>query len=58
VKARRPELPVLLTSGHSAVAHRDIEAEGLTVLAKPYRLEDLRAALAGALRRAHAPPAP
>ncbi|MCW5734895.1 MAG: response regulator [Enhydrobacter sp.] len=58
VKARRPELPVLLTSGHSAIAHRDIEAEGLTVLAKPYRLEDLRAALAGALRRAHAPPAP
>ncbi|CAN5277194.1 ATP-binding protein [soil metagenome] len=53
VRARRPNLPVLLTSGHAAVAHREIEANGLKVLAKPYRLEDLRAALAGALREAH-----
>jgi signal transduction histidine kinase/CheY-like chemotaxis protein len=58
VRARRPDLPVLLTSGHSGIAHREIEANGLKVLAKPYRLDDLRAALAGALHQAPLSPPP
>jgi len=52
LKARRPHLPVVLTSGHPGAAHREIEADGLKVLAKPYRLEELRAALVQAFRSA------
>jgi signal transduction histidine kinase len=52
LKARRPHLPVVLTSGHPGAAGREIEADGLSVLAKPYRLEELRAALVQALRAA------
>ncbi|WP_428395565.1 ATP-binding protein [Lichenicoccus sp.] len=44
---RRPDLPVLLTSGYAEAARRD--AQGLTVLAKPFRLEALAAAFAKAL---------
>jgi CheY-like chemotaxis protein len=54
LRVRRPNLPVLLTSGHPGAALRDIEAEELKVLAKPYRLEELRAALNGAFRAAEA----
>jgi CheY-like chemotaxis protein len=50
LKVRRPELPVVLTSGHPGTAYREIEADGLKVLPKPYRLDDLRAALAQAIR--------
>jgi CheY-like chemotaxis protein len=53
LRARLPGLPVVLTSGHPGAASRDIEAAGLKVLAKPYRLEELRVVLAEAL---HAPP--
>jgi DNA-binding LytR/AlgR family response regulator len=45
LRMRRPNLPVVLTSGHPGAAYREIEADGLQVLAKPYRLEELRAAL-------------
>jgi signal transduction histidine kinase/ActR/RegA family two-component response regulator len=54
LRLRRPRLPVVLTSGHPGTASRDIEADGLQVLAKPYRLEELRAALAQALHAAAA----
>jgi signal transduction histidine kinase/ActR/RegA family two-component response regulator len=54
LRLRRPRLPVVLTSGHPGTASRDIEADGLKVLAKPYRLEELRAALAQALHAAAA----
>jgi CheY-like chemotaxis protein len=46
LKRRRPDLPVLLTSGYAEAARRGIEANGFRVLAKPYRFEDLKAALA------------
>jgi DNA-binding LytR/AlgR family response regulator len=39
----RPDLPVLLATGFSAAA-AEARQEGLTVLAKPYTLEALRAA--------------
>jgi CheY-like chemotaxis protein len=52
LRLRRPHLPVLLTSGHPGAAYRDIEADGLQVLPKPYRLEELQAALTQAFRAA------
>jgi signal transduction histidine kinase len=44
---RRPDLPILLTSGFSD-GQRDGDAEGLRLLCKPYRLDELEAALAAA----------
>jgi len=44
IRRRRPELPVLLTSGNAEAARLRAEAEGVKVLPKPYRLEDLAAA--------------
>ncbi|MES1994685.1 ATP-binding protein [Sphingomonas sp. 3F27F9] len=45
---RRPGLPVVLTSGFSD-GQRDGDADGLKLLRKPYRLDELEAALAAAL---------
>lgn len=45
---RRPDLPILLTSGFSD-GQRDGDAEDLRLLRKPYRLDELEAALAGRL---------
>jgi PAS domain S-box-containing protein len=50
VRRRRPDLPVLLTSGFPGAAARDAYAERIGVLAKPYRLEQLEAALEEARR--------
>jgi CheY-like chemotaxis protein len=50
LKRRRPRLPVLLTSGYPEVARQTIEADGFQVLAKPYRLEELEAALTRAFQ--------
>jgi DNA-binding response OmpR family regulator len=36
---------VLLTSGYAEAAKRDAEAEGVRILPKPYRLDELQAAL-------------
>jgi CheY-like chemotaxis protein len=41
VRKRRPELPVLLSSGHPGPAQRQAEASGRKILSKPYRLEEL-----------------
>ncbi len=46
IRARRRDLPVLLTSGYAEAARRDAEADGVRILPKPYRLEELAAALA------------
>ena len=46
IRARRGDLPVLLTSGYSEAARRDAEADGVLILPKPYRMEELSAALA------------
>jgi signal transduction histidine kinase/ActR/RegA family two-component response regulator len=48
-RARGSAIPVLLTSGYAEQAIHEAEAEGLTVLRKPYGLSDLSAALEGAL---------
>ena len=41
LRVRRPDLPVLLTSGYAEAAKKGAEAEGVSILPKPYRLEDL-----------------
>ncbi|GGC58035.1 hybrid sensor histidine kinase/response regulator [Siccirubricoccus deserti] len=51
VRRRRPGLPVLLTTAYAAAAKRDAEAEGVAVLPKPYRLEELAAATRNVLGR-------
>ena len=43
VKRRRPGLPVVLTTAYAEAAKRDAEAEGIALLPKPYRLEELAA---------------
>jgi CheY-like chemotaxis protein len=45
VRLRRPGLPVLLTSGYAEAARRDAEAQGVRILPKPYRVDELQAAL-------------
>jgi signal transduction histidine kinase/ActR/RegA family two-component response regulator len=45
IRSRRDGLPVLLTSGYAEAAKRDAEAEGIRILPKPYRLDELAAAL-------------
>lgn len=47
VRQRRPELPILLTSGFAEAVRREVEAEGIALLPKPYRLRDLAEALTG-----------
>ncbi len=42
---RRPDLPVLLTSGFAEASRRAVEDVGVHVLPKPYRLEDLECAI-------------
>jgi PAS domain S-box-containing protein len=41
IRRRRPDLPVLLTSGYVDAAAQDAAAEEITVLRKPYGLNDL-----------------
>jgi CheY-like chemotaxis protein len=45
VRLRRPSLPVLLTSGYAGAARREAEAAGMRILAKPYGIDELAAAL-------------
>ena len=42
---RRPDMPVLLTSGFAEANRHAAEAVGVQVLSKPYRLEDLASAI-------------
>jgi len=46
IRTRRREIPVLLTSGYAEAARREAEAAGVRILPKPYRLDELSAALA------------
>jgi CheY-like chemotaxis protein len=48
IRRRRPSLPIVLTSGYSEAAANDARAEGIDLLPKPYRLEELDAALSAA----------
>jgi CheY-like chemotaxis protein len=48
IRRRRPNLPVLLTSGFAAAASRSAAAHRIRIIPKPYRMEELREALAAA----------
>ncbi|WP_197445605.1 MULTISPECIES: response regulator [unclassified Pseudomonas] len=52
IRTRQLGIPVLLTSGYAEAARKSAEAEGVHVLAKPYRLEELGAALKLAMESA------
>jgi signal transduction histidine kinase/CheY-like chemotaxis protein len=45
IHRRRPDLPVLLTSGYAEAIKNDARAEGVQLLPKPYQLEELAAAI-------------
>jgi PAS domain S-box-containing protein len=45
IRRRRPELPILLTSGYAGTAAQDAEREGISILFKPYEISSLAAAL-------------
>jgi signal transduction histidine kinase/CheY-like chemotaxis protein len=49
IHRRRRDLPVVLTSGYAEAARESAAAEGVRVLPKPYRLDELAAALATAV---------
>ena len=46
IRRRRPNLPVLLTSGYAEAARRKAGSQQLKIIPKPYRLDELRDALA------------
>jgi len=52
IHQRRPDLPVLLTSGFAEASRRAAEDAGVRVLPKPYRLEDLASAIRETMDRA------
>jgi len=54
IRARALGVPVLLTSGYAEASRRSAAAEGVQILAKPYRLEELATALREAIEGAGA----
>jgi signal transduction histidine kinase/ActR/RegA family two-component response regulator len=52
IKKRRPDLPVILTSGHAEPSLAEARTAGLRVLPKPYTLEQLDQSMRAALRDA------
>jgi PAS domain S-box-containing protein len=46
IRRRRPNLPVLLTSGYADAARRKAGAQQVKIIPKPYRIDELRDALA------------
>jgi CheY-like chemotaxis protein len=50
IRSRRFGLPILLTSGFAEAARPEAEAAGIRILSKPYRLDELAAALTTAIR--------
>ncbi|HEX3346732.1 MAG TPA: ATP-binding protein [Acetobacteraceae bacterium] len=51
VKRRRPGLPILLTTAYAEAAQQDADVEGIALLPKPYRLEELASVTRSILRR-------
>lgn len=49
MRRRRADLPVVLTSGYAEAAAHEADAAGMRILPKPYRLDDLSAALHAAM---------
>ena len=56
LRTRRPDLPVVLTSGYSHVLAED-DAHGFALLRKPYSAEQLAQVLSEAARRGGQPDA-
>ena len=52
IRTRHLDIPVLLTSGYAEAVKKAATAEGIYVLAKPYRLEELALAIKGAMEDA------
>jgi signal transduction histidine kinase/CheY-like chemotaxis protein len=52
IRRRRPNLAILLTSGYAESASRSAAAHHIKIIAKPYRIEQLRDALASARQEA------
>jgi PAS domain S-box-containing protein len=50
LKRRRPDLPILLTSGHAEAYEAQAEAAGLQILAKPFQLGGLVTAMSRVLK--------
>ncbi|MBC9882062.1 response regulator [Bradyrhizobium sp. INPA01-394B] len=48
VKRRRSDIPVLLTSGYAEASVHEAQMAGIQILAKPYHIEELAAALGAA----------
>ncbi|QIO32186.1 response regulator [Bradyrhizobium sp. 1(2017)] len=48
IRKRRSDVPVVLTSGYAEAAIQEAEAAGIQILAKPYHLDELAAALSAA----------
>jgi len=48
IRRRRPNLPVLLTSGFAEAASRSAAVHRIRIIPKPYRIDELREALAAA----------
>ncbi|MEO7207523.1 MAG: ATP-binding protein [Steroidobacteraceae bacterium] len=46
IRRRRPNLPVLLTSGYAEAARRKAGSQPVKIIPKPYRIDELRDALA------------
>jgi signal transduction histidine kinase/ActR/RegA family two-component response regulator len=46
IRRRRPNLPVLLTSGYADAARRKAGGQQIKIIPKPYRIDELRDALA------------
>jgi CheY-like chemotaxis protein len=52
VRARRPDLPIVFASGYAdTAAIKGVNGREVTVLRKPFRVDELEAVLAEALRR-------
>ncbi len=55
IRTKHRDIPVLLTSGYAEAAKKTADEEGVYVLAKPYRLEELSQAIKDAMDNAPAP---
>jgi len=55
IRARRGQLPILLTSGYAEAAKPDADVDGISILPKPYRLDELSAALTSLIQAHHSP---
>ncbi|HEX8445176.1 MAG TPA: PAS domain-containing protein [Sphingomonas sp.] len=55
VHRRRPDLPILLTSGYADASIRDVEADRFPILSKPYEMDALSAAITAAMHAERGP---